>query len=223
VNNSFETEPANMNRSEQRIPKLRTRGRENRRRLLAEAERLLLETDGGPLKFSDVFEAAGVSRGSAYRIYIGIDDLLQDLSTEWINNFVDFLKAGVPEQQPESWGQLCSFLVRRGADYWANTYQTLRVLPRFQSVAHSNYNAAVREMSLCVSEIFNRYFVVPEVPGWMSKLAFFTQICDITFSDAVRAEACISEQRLIEAETLCRTYLEFYLPTWLPARPSSVS
>jgi len=52
----------------------------------------------------------------------------------------------------------------------------------------------------------------------MSKLAFFTQICDITFSDAVRAEAQISEQRLIEAETLCRTYLEFHLPAWLPVR-----
>ena len=49
-----------MNRSEQRIPKLRTRGRENRRKLLAEAERLLLESGGDPLKFSAVFEAAGV-------------------------------------------------------------------------------------------------------------------------------------------------------------------
>lgn len=210
-----------MNRSEQRIPRLRTRGRENRRRLLIEAERLLLESDGGPLKFSDVFEAAGVSRGSAYRIYIGIDDLLQDLATEWITNFVKFLKAGVPERQPENWGELCSYLVRRGADYWADTCETLRVLPRFQSASHANYNAAVREMSLCASEIFDRYFVVPEVPGWMSKLAFFTQICDITFSDAIRAEGCISEQRLIEAEALCRTYLEFYLPTSLPTRSLS--
>lgn len=210
-----------MNRSEQRIPKLRTRGRENRRRLLAEAERLLLETNGGPLKFSDVFEAAGVSRGSAYRIYIGIDDLLQDLSTEWINNFVEFLKDGVPERQPETWGELVSFLVRRGADYWAETYLTLRVLPRFQSAAQANYIAAVREMSECVAEIFSRYFVVPEVPGWISKLAFFTQICDITFSDAVRAEGRISEQRLREAEALCRTYLQFHLPTWLPARSTA--
>ena len=42
-----------MSRSEQRIPKLRTRGRENRRRLLAEALRLLLESDApalGPVK-----------------------------------------------------------------------------------------------------------------------------------------------------------------------------
>jgi AcrR family transcriptional regulator len=212
-----------MSRSEQRIPKLRTRGRENRRRLLAEAERLLLESDGGPLKFSDVFEAAHVSRGSAYRIYIGIDDLLQDLATEWISNFVDFLKVGQPDQQPENWSQLCSFLVRRGADYWAETYDTMQVLPRFQSEAPTNYNSAVREMSLCLSEIFNRYFVLPEVPGWMSKLAFFTQICDITFTDAVRNEGHISEQRLLEAEALCRTYLEFYLPTWLPARNSSDS
>lgn len=207
-----------MSRSEHRIPKLRTRGRENRRRLLAEAERLLLESDGSPLKFSDVFEAAGVSRGSAYRIYIGIDDLLQDLATEWINNFVAYLKNSDPGKTPETWAQLSDFIVRRAADYWAETADTMRVLPRVRSSAPSSYNAAVRAMTNCLSEIFNRYFVVPEIPGWYSKMAFYTQICDIAFADAVRSEGRISEQRVTEAATLARTYLAFYLPTWLPAR-----
>ena len=205
-------------RSEQRIPKLRTRGRENRRRLLAEAERLLLEDGGGPLKFSDVFEAAGVSRGSAYRIYIGIDDLLQDLATEWINNFVVFLKTSELSAPPENWAELSDFIVSQGAAYWRDTADTLKVLPRIRSNAPASYNLAVRALSECVAEIFNRYFVVPEVPNWFSKLAFFIQLCDITFSDAVRLEGRISEQRVTEAETLCRTYLAFYLPTWLPSR-----
>ena len=207
-----------MSRSEQRIPKLRTRGRENRRKLLAEAERLLLMSDGSPLKFSDVFEAAGVSRGSAYRIYMGIDDLLQDLATEWLNNFVDYLKSSDLGTQPENWAQLSDFIVQRGAEYWAMTADTLRVMPRIRSNAPASYSLAVRTMSDCLSVLFNRYFVVPPMPGWLSKLAFFTQICDITFADAIRTEGHISEQRRIEAETLCRTYLAFHLPTWLPAR-----
>ncbi|MDJ0712345.1 MAG: TetR/AcrR family transcriptional regulator [Woeseiaceae bacterium] len=207
-----------MNRSEERIPKLRSRGRANRRKLLAEAERLLLENNGSPLKFSDVFEAAGVSRGSAYRIYIGIDDLLQDLATEWINNFVGFLKTSEPESPPENWAQLSDFVVRQGAIYWRDTSDTMRVLPRVRSNAEDSYSSAVRAMSNCVSDIFNRYFVVPEIPGWLGKLAFFTQICDITFADAVRTDGHISDQRLTEAETLCRTYLALHLPTWLPAR-----
>lgn len=207
-----------MNRSEQRIPKLRTRGRENRRKLLAEAERLLLISDGSPLKFSDVFEAAGVSRGSAYRIYIGIDDLLQDLATEWLNNFVDYLKSSDPGTQPENWAQLSDFIVQRGAEYWAMTADTLRVMPRIRSNTPASYSLAVRTMSDCLSVLFNRYFVIPQMPGWLSKLAFFTQICDITFADAIRTEGHISEHRRIEAETLCRTYLAFHLPTWLPAR-----
>ena len=207
-----------VSRSEERIPKLRRRGRENRRKLLAETERLLLENDGSILKFSDVFEAAGVSRGSAYRIYIGVDDLLQDLATEWINNFVDFLKSSDPGPNPENWAQLSDFIVRQGAIYWRDTSDTMRVLPRIRSNAPSSYSLAVRAMSNCLSDIFNGYFVIPDIPGWLSKLAFFTQICDITFADAVRSEGHISEQRLTEAETLCRTYLAFYLPTWLPAR-----
>ncbi len=207
-----------MSRSEQRIPKLRTRGRENRRRLLAEAERLLLENNGRPVKFSDVFEAAGVSRGSAYRIYIGIDDLMQDLATEWINNFVDFMKASEPTDPPETWVQLSDFFVRRGAEYWAETADTMRVLPLVRSNAPASYNSAVRAMSDCLSDMLNRFFVVPEMQGWYSKIAFYTQICDITFADAVRSDGHISEQRITEAATLCRTYLAFYLPTWLPAR-----
>ena len=136
-----------MTRSEQRIPKLRTRGRENRRRLLAEAERLLLEDGGDPLRFSTVFEAAGVSRGSAYRIYIGIDDLLQDLAAEWINNFVDYLKSSDPGEPPETWAQLSDCIVRWAAAYWAETADTMRVLPRIRSNSPASYNQAVRALS----------------------------------------------------------------------------
>jgi len=207
-----------MNRSELRIPKLRTRGRENRRRLLAEAERLLLENSGATLKFSDVFEAADVSRGSAYRIYIGVDDLMQDLATEWIYNFVDFLNSVDPDEPPENWSQISDYIIQRSAEYWAATADTMRILPRIRSNAPASYSHAVRTISECLSGIFNRYFDVPELPGWMSKLAFFTQICDITFSDAVRSEGYISEERRIEAETLCRAYLAFHLPPRLPAR-----
>lgn len=210
-----------MNRSEQRIPKLRTRGRENRRRLLAEAERLLLESDGSPLKFSDVFEAAGVSRGSAYRIYIGVEDLLQDLATEWIGNFADYLTSIDLDTEPESWAELSDTIVQRGADYWASTANTLKVLPQVRSNAPASYKQAVRTMSDCLAVIFDRYFVVPDVPGWRSKLSFFTQICDITFADAVRNDGYVSEERRIEAEILCRTYLALHLPAWLPARSRS--
>lgn len=207
-----------MTRSELRIPKLRTRGKENRRRLLAEAKRQLLESDGSPLKFSDVFEAAGVSRGSAYRIYIGVDDLLQDLATEWLNNFVDFLKSSDPGAQPEDWAQLSDFVVRRGAVYWASTADTLKVLPRIRSNEPASHKQAVHTMSECIAILFDRYFVIPEVTDWHSKLSFFTQICDITFADAVRHDGHISEERRMEAELLCRTYLARHLPIWLPAR-----
>lgn len=205
-----------MTRSEQRIPKLRTRGRENRRRLLAEALRLLLEGDGATLKFSDVFEAAGVSRGSAYRIYMGIDDLLQDLATEWVNNFVEYLESADPGAQPENWAQLSDFIVQRGAAYWAETADTMRVLPRIRSGSRSSHNQAVRALAECIAVIFDRYFTMPEIPGWLSRIGFFAQICDMCFADAIRNDGHIGEQRLIEAQTLCRTYLAFYLPTWLP-------
>ena len=207
-----------MSRSSTRIPKLRTRGRENRRKLLREAQRLLLQKNGATLKFSDVFEAAGVSRGSAYRIYIGMDDLMQDIATSWVNDFVNYLNEFEPEQRPDNWAQLSDSIVATGARYWDKTSDTLRLLPRVRSREPASYRKAVRSMSQCLVDMFDQYFEIPEIPHWSHKLGFYTEICDTTFADAVRTEGTISEQRCDEAKILCRTYLGFHLPDQLPKR-----
>ncbi len=207
-----------MNRSEQKIPKLRTRGRENRRKLLKTAEKLLAESHGDGLRFSDVFESAGVSRGSAYRIYIGIDDLMQDLASEWINNLVEYLSEVRPEHTPDSWHQLSDFIIEKGSAYWAETAETLRVMPRVRSNAPESYKDSLRELSHCVANLFDRFFFMPEISSWTGKLSFYTQLCDAVFSDAVRVDNQITVERMKEAQTLCRTYLSFHLPEWIPAR-----
>lgn len=205
-------------RSDRRIPKLRTRGRANRKKLLAEAQRLIEANKGRPIRFSEVFEGAGVSRGSAYRIYNGLTDLMQDLSSSWISNFVEYIKDTEPEDQMDSWQQLSDHLLVRAATYWIETADTLRVLPRVRSNVPASYRTAVNEMTAAVSGIFDRYFVMPEIPDWSAILAMYTSIGDIMYADAIRREGRISEQRLREAQKICSTYLAFYLPTWLPAR-----
>jgi AcrR family transcriptional regulator len=205
-------------RSDQRIPKLRTRGRANREKLLTEAQQLIKRNGGRPLRFSDVFQAAGVSRGSAYRIYNGIEDLMQDLSSTWINNFVEYMRAEKPIEQPDSWMQLSDHLVANGAIYWVDTAETLRVLPRVRVNVPESYRTAVKDLTKVVADAFDTYFVMPEVPNWVSVLAMYTSLCDMIFSDAVRREGHISERRLKEAQTICSTYLSFYLPEELEGR-----
>ena len=205
-------------RSDQRIPKLRTRGRANRQKLLATAQHLIEEHAGQPVRFSDVFEAAKVSRGSAYRIYNGVEDLMQDLASSWINNFVAYVKDAAPLTQPESWVELSDHLVARAAEYWIETADTLRVLPRVRTNAPESYRTAVNDLTRTVADTFDRYFVMPEIPDWPSVLAMYTSLGDMIFSDAVRREEHISEIRLVEAQKICYTYLSFYLPTRLPPR-----
>lgn len=209
-----------MNRSEDRIPKLRTRGRANRDKLLREAERQLAERHGKPLRFSDVFESAGVSRGSAYRIYIGIDDLMQDLAAEWIANSVEYLSQVQVEQSPQTWQQLSDFIVERGRDYWDETAQTLRAMPRLRSNAPETYKIAVREFSQCLAGIFDQFFAMPEIENWTGKLSFYIKLCDVVFSDSVRINNRVTDERLAEAQAICKTYLAFHLPDWVPARQS---
>ena len=208
-----------MSRSVDKIPRLRARGRENRRKLLREAQRLMLEQDGEEtLKFKDVFEAAGVSRGSAYRIYDGIEDLFQDIATEWVNNFVAFMRGSDPDTRPEQWPELSEFIVRLGAVYWSATAETLRLLPRLRAHQPGSYRLAVEAMSRVLVDIFDRYFIIPEIPHWSHKLGFLTELCDVTFADAVRTEGYISEARLKEAAAIGETFLSFHLPANLPAR-----
>ena len=208
-------------RSDKRIPKLRTRGRANRQKLLAEAQRMMELTGGNPLRFSDIFEAASVSRGSAYRIYNGVDDLMQDLASAWINNFVSYLKAADTGEPVDSWTALSDQIIQTGAAYWFETEETLRVLPRVRSNVPESYKLAVKDMTKTTADIFEKHFVVPEIPDWLAVVGLYVQIADTVFSDAVRREGRLSEQRLTEAQKLCSTYMSFYLTTWLPARNDS--
>lgn len=208
-----------MSRSVDKIPKLRARGRENRRKLLREAQRLMIEHRGeDALKFSDVFESAGVSRGSAYRIYDGIEDLFRDIATEWVTNFVEFMQGSDPDTRPQHWPELADFVVRLGAMYWAATAETLRLLPRLRASQPDSYRLAVQAMSQVLVDLFDRYFVMPEIPHWSHKLGFLTELCDITFADAVRTEGHIGEERLQHASILGRTFLSLHLPADIPAR-----
>jgi len=207
-------------RSDKRIPKLRTRGRANRQKMLAEAERLMEKEGGKVVRFSDIFEAAGVSRGSAYRIYNGIDDLMQDLASAWINNFVAYISSAEARPGISTWQQLSDRLLVSSAAYWLETEETLRVLPRVRSNVPESYKQASKDVIKAVADIFDRYFVMPNIPDWLAVVGMYTQIGDTVFSDAVRREGRISNKRLLEAQKLCSTYLAFYLPPSLPARIS---
>ena len=186
--------------------------------MLREAERLLAANDAESVRFSDVFEAAGVSRGSAYRIYIGMDDLLQDLAGEWLHNFVRVLAEADPPVRPVTWMELSDHIVERAGRYWTETADTLRVMSHIRSLSQASYEAAVADLSRHIVELFDRYFVIPQVPAWRDKIAFFTQLCDLAFTDAVRSGHGIDESRIAEAQALCRTQLSFHLPAELPAR-----
>jgi AcrR family transcriptional regulator len=205
-------------RSDQRIPKLRTRGRANRQKLLAEVQQLIEAHGGRAIRFSEVFKAAGVSRGSAYRIYNGIEDLMQDLASTWINNFVDYIKVSKPAVQPESWMELSEFLYSRAAEYWVETADTLRVLPRVRTNVPESYKSAVKDLTKMLADKYDEYFVIPVVPEWRAVLAMYISLGDMIFADAVRREGRISEQRLLEAQKISNTYMSFYLPSCLQAR-----
>lgn len=173
---------------------------------------MLAENNGSPIRFCEVFESAGVSRGSAYRIYRDIDDLMNDLSADWVEQFVEHLAGRRPPSPPTTWMELTDFIVDTGADYWALTENTLRVLPRVRASSPASYKASIHALANTLERLYARYFELPAVPDWHSKLVFATQLCDFAYSEAVRADGRITPERLREARILCKTYFGFYLP-----------
>jgi len=179
---------------------------------------MLAESNGSPIRFCDVFEAAGVSRGSAYRIYRDIDDLMNDLSADWVEKFVEHLAGVRPASPPETWMELTDFVIRSGADYWAMTENTLRVMPRVRATSPASYKASVHALADMLERLYDRYFELPNIPDWHSKLVFATQLCDFAYSEAVRTDGTITPERLQEAQILCKTYFGFYLPSTVRPR-----
>ena len=189
--------------------------------MLREAERLLVAAGGEPVRFSDIFEAAGVSRGSAYRIYIGMDDLLQDLAAEWVYNLTAFLEQERPGTVFTTWMELSDDIVERASRYWNVTAETHKVLPRIGTTSDPNYRHAVNELGASIAAEFDRALQMPRIPAWRQKLSLYTQILDVAFSDAVRATGRVDDSRVAEAQALCRTQLSFYLPA--DTRPAGIS
>lgn len=213
-----------MTRSEERIPRLRSRGRANRRRLLDAARRLLAQSGGTAPRFCDVFTSAGVSRGSAYRIYDDIDDLMNDLAADCVEQFVEHLVGVRPTTPPGTWMELTDFIIQSGAEYWARTENTLRVMPRLRATSPASYKASVHALADALEQLYARYFELPDIPAWHSKLVFATRLCDIAYTEAVRADGSITPDRLQEAQVLCKTYLGFSLPaTVRPRRRTETS
>lgn len=184
---------------------------------------MLAENNGSPVRFCEVFEAAGVSRGSAYRIYRDIDDLMNDLSADWVEQFVEHLSGRRPPRPPATWMELTDFIVDTGAEYWALTENTLRVMPRVRASSPASYKASIHALADTLERLYDRYFELPRVPDWHSKLVFATQLCDFAYSEAVRTDGRITPERLREAQVLCKTYFGFYLPPMVPPRRRSTS
>lgn len=188
---------------------------------------MLAETNGSPIRFCDVFDSAGVSRGSAYRIYKDIDDLMNDLSADWVEQFVEHLSGVRPPEPPQTWMELTDFIVKSGADFWAQTENTLRVMPRVRSTSPASYKASIHALAHKLEELYDQYFELPKISDWHSKLVFATQLCDFAYSEAVRADGVITRDRLREAQVLCKTYFGFYLPATVRPRrrrePSAIA
>ncbi len=196
------------------------RGNERRNKLLVSAENLLGSTPVEQLSFRQIADHAGVPEGSAYHFFANKYDLLTALAADLAERFSDVYKAPIPAGDIHSWHELADLFVERAAQMYAKSPAATQIwlggrTPPQVKLADRIGDRAVSDV---LHEIFDSYFILPELPRRRDVFFFYMELADVILSLSVIEHGVITPGMLEEAKRAGRGYLSTYLPSVMTRR-----
>jgi AcrR family transcriptional regulator len=190
------------------------RGNRRRNKLLASAEKLLESTPVEQLSFRQIADHAAVPEGSAYHFFANKYDLLTALASEIAERFGEGYKRPIPAGEVHSWHELSDLFVERAAEMYSNSPAATQIwlggrMPPQVKLADRIADRAVSDV---IHEIFDSYFVLPELPRKRDVFFFYMELADVILSLSVIEHGGITPDMLEEAKRAGRGYLSTYLP-----------
>jgi len=213
--------PARQVVGKQRIrKKVQARGEVRRRQLLDAARELLFEVSVEELTFGQIATKAGVPEGSAYHFYANKYDVLSSLAQELSVQFLDSYREPIEESKIHSWHDLADLVVDRSADIYADDLASVQIFLGGKTPPEVGMvdRASVRTLSTALLGLFDRFFVLPEIPNIHDVFYFFIQLTDVMLSLSVIEHGEITPDMLNEAKRAGKGYLATYLPPVLARR-----
>ena len=196
------------------------RGNERRDKLLISAEKLLESKAVEQLSFRQVADHAGVPEGSAYHFFANKYDLLTALAADIAERFSDVYKAPIPTGEIHSWHELADLFVDRAAQMYSKSPAATQIwlggrMPPQVKLADRLGDRAVSDV---LHEIFDSYFILPELPRRRDVFFFYMELADLILSLSVIEHGVITPVMLEEAKRAGRGYLATYLPAVMVRR-----
>jgi AcrR family transcriptional regulator len=200
--------------------KVQARGEVRRRMLLDAARELLFEVPVEELTFGQIATKAGVPEGSAYHFYANKYDVLSSLAKELNVQFLEAYQEPIEELQVHTWNDLADLITDRSAEIYAVDLAAVQIFlggktpPEVGMVDRTN----VRALSTVLLELFDRFFVLPEVPNIHNVFFYYVQLTDLMLSLSVIENGEITPDMLEESKRAGKAYLGTYLPPVLSRR-----
>ena len=193
------------------------RGNARRKMLCIAASEMLAYTPVEELTFRAVAKKAGVPEGSAYHFYANKYDLLSDVISDISEDFLAAHAAAIPDGTINAWRDLADLVIQRGADVYATSPAALRLCLGGHVPEEVKRRDRInnRRVSRTISDLFDRYFVMPPIHNRDNVFYYAIELGDLMFSLSVAEHGDISESMLAEAKRVVQAYLGAYLPEHL--------
>ena len=190
---------------------MRARGKARREKLLDAASELLSGHTSEELTYKDIYRHAGVPPGSAYHFFDNIEDVFDGLLERFSLELYDLLVEPFQSEEIPNWMTLANKLVERGVDYYDRNPAARQTLMQPKQ-PQGRVSEADTRSGVAVQEIFNRYFILPEMNNPTRVFTFFTKFVNLIFSVSVTQHGTITEEMCEEAQTAGNGYLKMHLP-----------
>ena len=202
--------------------KVQARGVARRRLLLDAARELLADIPVEELTFGQIAAKAGVPEGSAYHFYANKYDVLSSLAEELSTQFLDAYQGPIDGSRINTWHDLADLVIDRSADIYAVDIAAVQIFLGGKTPPEVGLvdRTSVRTLSTVLLELFDRFFVLPDVPTIHDVFYYFVQLTDLMLSLSVIENGEITPEMLEESKRAGKGYLGTYLPPMLTRRGS---
>ena len=172
------------------------------------------------LTFKQIADRAGVPEGSAYHFYANKYDLLRALAGELSNRFIDAHKQPIDPKTIASWHDLADLIVIRGAEVYEANPAAIQICLGGKTPPEIKLEDRIndRAVSAVIEEVFDRFFVLPDLPRKHDIFFYIVELVDVIFALSVAEHGEITPEMLQEAKRVARGYLGTYLAPVLERR-----
>ncbi|MFP6848292.1 MAG: TetR/AcrR family transcriptional regulator [Pseudomonas sp.] len=188
--------------------------------ILAAARELLTEQGVASLSIYSVAERAQIPPSSVYHFFASVPALLDALTADIHAAFRACLQEPVAHDSLHDWRDLSRLVEQRMLAIYAADAAARQLILAQHGLAEVMQADRQHDIELgqALQALFDRHFVLPQLPDDMDVFALAMQLGDRVYARSVQLHGEITPRLAEEGMRVFDAYLGLYLPPYLPKR-----